>query len=247
MGYGTGGVGKTYTLEEKILPARKMIEFDRELDMESGSDEYDYVKIGGKIGSREVQRNMYNHSNKILIFDDCDSMWDDEGLINVLKNALDTSGKGKTQWAQTLPETVKGKGDSVPSSFTFSGRMVFITNKTKQELAAAGAAAIVESRCASTDLSMNLEQTLDRLNKIAPFIKLKDENRNELSDVQDIDKKVAFEAFTEMSKYGRIDQINTRVLTQLIGKARWARRNKNMGPEEVKEYVKKQMAKQLGV
>ena len=223
MGYGTGGVGKTYTLEAKIFPDRKMIEFDSELDMEPGGQEYDYVKIGGKTGSKEVQRKMFEHKNKVLVFDDCDSMWNDEGLINVLKNALDTSGKGKTQWAMALSETEKGKGDTVPSSFTFSGRMIFITNLTKQELVDRGAAAVVESRCSSSDLTMNLEQTLDRLDNISQHVKVLDENREEIKGVEEGDKKAAFKAFKEVSHLGRIDQVNTRVLTQIIAKSKMQR------------------------
>ena len=246
MGYGSGGVGKTYTLEEIILPKHELIEFDKELDMKPGGDEYDYVKIGGKIGSRELQRLMYLHRDKILIFDDCDSMWNDEGLINVLKNTLDTSGKGKTNWAVALPPSSKDADDGVPSSYIFSGRMIFITNLTKQELGSLGAGPIVESRCASTDLSMNLDQTLAKLHNIIKFIKLKDENRNELSDVTEEDRNNAFEAFTKMSHYGRIDQINTRVLIQMIGKARFARRTKGLNKEETQLYLEKQMAKQLG-
>ena len=245
MGYGTGGVGKTYTLESKILPGRKLIEFDPELDMEKGGEEYDYVKIGGKIGSKEVQRKMYEHRNKILIFDDCDSMWNDDGLINVLKNALDTSGKGKTQWAMSLPESEKGLGDIVPSSFTFGGRMIFITNLTKQELVDRGAAAVVESRCASSDLTMNLEQTLDRLEKIAPSLTLKDENRNVIEDITLDDKLNAFKAFKEVSHLGRIDQVNTRVLTQIVAKAR-LKRLQNESPEKIHEYLVKQVLKQFG-
>lgn len=245
MGYGTGGVGKTYTLESKILPGRKLIEFDPELDMEKGGEEYDYVKIGGKIGSKEVQRLMYEHRNKILIFDDCDSMWKDPGVINVLKNALDTSGKGKTQWAMPLSESGKDKGDAVPSSFTFGGRMIFITNLTKQELVDEGAAAVVESRCASSDLTMNLEQTLDRLEKIAPSLTLKDENRNVIEDITLEDKLSAFKAFKEVSHLGRIDQVNTRVLTQIVAKAR-LKRIQNEDPEKIHEYLVKQVLKQFG-
>lgn len=248
MGYGTGGVGKTFTLESKIFPDKKLIEFDPELDMESGGDEYDYVKIGGKIGSKEIQRLMYNHSGKILVFDDCDSMWNDEGLINVLKNALDTSGRGKTQWAMALPETEKGKGDNIPSTFTFNGRMIFITNLSKQELQERGAAAVVESRCASTDLSMNMEQTMGRLSKIKDSLTIKDENRNTIEDVTSEDKDIAFKVFGELSHIARIDQLNTRVLTQLIAKARYARRNadKLLQGQDAATWVKKQFLKQLG-
>lgn len=224
MAYGTGGVGKTFVLESKILPARKYIEYDAELDMQKGGDEYDYVKIGGKIGSKETQRLMYEHRNKLLIFDDCDSMWNDEGLINVLKNTLDTSGQGKCQWAQRLPETSKGAGDEVPTVFKFNGRMIFITNLSKDELAARGASPIAESRAASSNLTMNMEQTIERLQKIAPYITLKDENREEMKDIQLEDKMAGLEALKEVAHLAKIEQLNTRVLTGIIANARRMRK-----------------------
>lgn len=224
MAYGNGGVGKSFVLENKILPGRKMIEYDPELDMEKGGDEYDYVKIGGKIGSRETQRYMYEHRNKVLIFDDCDSMWNDDGLINVLKNVLDTTGNGRCQWAQTLPERSKGSGDDVPATFKFSGRMIFITNLTKDELAEKGASPITESRAASTDLTMNMKQTLEKMEKIAEHIILKDENREEMPDVTIEDKLAGLAALKEVAHVGKIEQLNTRVLTGVIANARRMRR-----------------------
>lgn len=223
MGYGVGGIGKTYTFE-KLAEERKLIEFDEELDMERGSDEYDYVKIGGKIGSREMQRKMFEHQNKLLVFDDCDSMWDDEGLINVLKNTLDTSGSGKCQWAQRLPETSKGAGDFVPATFSFNGRMIFITNLSKQELTAKGAAPITESRCKASDLTMNMEQTLERLSKILPHVSLKDEKREKMDDIELEDKQIALEVLKEVAPFANINQLNTRVLTGIIAKARYQRK-----------------------
>lgn len=245
MGYGTGGIGKTYTLEAKIFPDRKMIEYDEELDMESGGEEYDYVKVGGHGGIKSVQRAMYEHRNKVLVFDDFDAIWDDEGLINVLKNALDTSGRGKVQWASKMPESEKGKGDFVPSSFTFTGKMIFITNLTKEELVQRGAAAVVESRCASSDLTMNLEQTLDRLEKIAPYVKVLDEKRNEIEGVTLEDKQIAFRVIREASHYGRIEQLNTRVLTQIIAKSK-IQREKGKNDEERYDYLMKHTLKQFG-
>ena len=224
MAYGTGGVGKTFILENKILPARKYIEYDPELDMEKNSTEYDFIKIGGKIGSKETQRLMYEHRNKILIFDDCDSMWNDDGLINVLKNTLDTSGAGRCQWAQRLPETAKGVGDEVPTNFKFNGRMIFITNLSKDQLYEKGASPITESRAASTDLSMNMQQTIERLEKIASHITLKDENREEMKDVTLEDKLAGLKALKEVSPFAKIEQLNTRVLTGIIANARRMRR-----------------------
>lgn len=243
MGYGVGGIGKTYTFD-KQAKERKMIEYDPELDMNKGSEEYDYVKIGGKIGSREMQRYMYEHRNKLLVFDDCDSMWNDEGLINVLKNTLDTSGDGRTQWAQRLPERSKGSGDEVPATFKFGGSMIFITNLTKAEFASRGATPITESRAASTDLTMNMEQTLERLETILPFVTLKDANREEMSDIEDTDKTEALNALKEVAPYANINQLNTRVLTGLIAKARYQR--KHDGKYNAVDLIK-QAIQQFGI
>jgi hypothetical protein len=239
MAYGTGGIGKTYTFE-KIAQERKMIAFDEEYDMEPGGEEYDYVKLGGHIGRKEVQRAMYTHRNKILVFDDLDSIWDDESLINVLKNTLDTSGDGKCQWAQRLPETEKGKGDVVPSTFRFNGRMIFITNLSKADMVAKKATPITESRAAGMDLSMNMEQTLDRLQDILPHITLKDEARNKMVDVTPEDKNMALEVLRTLAPVATIDQLNTRVLTGIIAQARYQRRTKG-------DYDKKELIGELAI
>ena len=225
MAYGTGGVGKTYTFE-KLAEHNKLIEYDPEYDMEKGGDEYDYIKIGGKIGSREMQRVMYEHRNKLIVFDDCDSMWNDEGLINVLKNTLDTSGSGKCQWATKLPETSKGAGDDVPSSFRFEGRMLFITNLTKKELNERGASPIAESRASSIDLTMDMQQTIDRLDKILPYVSIKDYKGNMLHLTPE-DKHAGLEALKTISQYARVEQLNTRTLGKILGEARSQRMTNN--------------------
>lgn len=248
MGYGTGGVGKTYTLDnpdDGILQQRKLIEYDPELDMETNSDEYDYFKATGKPGSREIQKMMYKHRNKLIIFDDCDSMWDDPGIINVLKGALDTSGQGKVQWAQAINPPKDSDEEAVPAVFRFTGRMMFITNLSKAELVAKGASPITESRAASTDLSMNLEQTLERIEtKIIPKMSLKDDKGEKLADLTLEDKQAAFEAFKEVAQFGKIEQINTRVYGGIVAKARYQRR---MEGKYDKEMLKKYFLQQFGL
>ena len=224
MAYGTGGVGKTFTFE-KLAETNKLIEYDPELDMERNGDEYDFIKIGGKIGSREMQRALYEHSDKLIVFDDCDSMWNDEGLINVLKNVLDTSGGGKCQWAQRLPETSKGLGDEVPSRFKFEGRMLFITNLSKKQLNERGASPIAESRASSIDLTMDMDQTIDRLTDILPYVKIKDYKGVTMS-LTDEDKSAGMEALRSVKQYARVDQLNTRTLGKILGEAREQRETK---------------------
>jgi len=221
MAYGTGGIGKTYTFE-KVAAENGLREFDEELGLENGGPDYDYYIMSGKGGSLAIQRAMYEHSNKLIVFDDFDSMWKDDDLINVFKKALDTSGDNKCQWAKPLKETEPGKGDTVPSRFRFTGRMLFITNLTKKELDAAGASPITESRCSSIDLTMTAEQAIQRLKNVLPYAKILTDDKEEIEATFE-DKEMAFEIMNNTRQYARIEQINNRVLGTIIMQARTQR------------------------
>lgn len=240
MAYGTGGVGKTYTFD-KLAEHNKLVEYDAELDMDKNSEEYDYIRFSGKIGSREMQRAMFEHSNKLLVFDDCDSMWGDDGLINVLKASLDSSGNGTCQWAAAQD---KGKETEVPARFRFEGRMVFITNLTKQELVEAGAGPVVDSRASSIDLTMNMEQTIERLNDILPYVRIKDYKGITIPTTEE-DKKAALGALSAVMSFARTEQLNTRVLGHVLAEARSQRINNDGVYNEQKLQVF--LLQQLGV
>lgn len=225
--YGTGGVGKTFILEKalnelELRPFDETIhsnsvgeageQFDEEGEEIQRYDNYDYVKITGSAGKRAIHEALYYNRDKILIFDDCDSMWEDDELMNVLKGALDTSGDGTISFKQDLK--VDG-GEKIPKRFKFEGRVIFISNYSRQDFVKAGASPIVDSRASAIDLSMTVDQTLDRMEQIAPYISIKN-NKGTKMNIDPVDRTNAIKMLREVKEYVRVEQLNGRTLGQLI-------------------------------
>lgn len=168
IAYGSGGVGKTYTVTTELEKAGKKI-FDPEL-YDPGDDGYDYVKITGKMTAAAVYRLMYEHNGKILVFDDCDSVLQDENAINLFKGGLDTSGDGTIDWG-SANKLRDSKGIKIPSKFQFTGRAIFISNldvgKDDKGRFQNEQLQPIISRGYGINLTMNAEQTMDRIRHIA--------------------------------------------------------------------------------
>lgn len=163
IAYGSGGVGKTFTVTQELQKAGKKI-FDPELH-DPGDDSYDYVKLTGKMTAAAVYKAMYEHNGKILLFDDCDSVLQDENAINLFKGALDTSGDGTIDWGSS--KKIKGSdGYEIPQKFAFNGRAMFISNLDIEGKAGEMLQPIV-SRGYGINLSMDRKKTMDRIRHIA--------------------------------------------------------------------------------
>ncbi|HNQ20261.1 MAG TPA: hypothetical protein PKI46_04275, partial [Bacteroidales bacterium] len=154
-------------------------------------DKYDYITVTGKLSATRMFELMQEHNGKVLVFDDCDSVLTqgDDG-VNVLKGALDTSGDGTISWegkgslksgyagikGATAVVDKNGKPSGVynlPKTFRFTGQVVFISNlpdnKVPQPL---------RSRSLMIDLTMNRQETISKVKRIAPRVKFKDPEGN---------------------------------------------------------------------
>lgn len=159
IAYGTGGVGKTYTVTKQLEEAGKK-PFDEDRNM-PGDDKYDYVKITGKATPVAVYQALYEHNGKTIIFDDCDSVLKDTTAINLFKGALDTSGDGTIAYGSS--KKIKGEdGEELPQRFKFTGRVIFISNLSSDEMPQP-----LKSRALKIDLTMDKKQTVDRIKEIA--------------------------------------------------------------------------------
>ncbi|MFK5951240.1 MAG: hypothetical protein QM500_20990, partial [Methylococcales bacterium] len=93
---------------------------------------------------------------KLIIFDDCDSVLKDATSLNILKGALDNYDERVISWLS------KGFiSDDLPDSFKFTGRVIFISNLALTKIDGA-----VRSRTLSVDLSMTLQDKIDRMRAI---------------------------------------------------------------------------------
>lgn len=227
IAYGTGGIGKTFTLEQKLEEAGK-IGWDPELDLEA--DEYDYVKVTGNTSPTDLYELMYENPRKLIIFDDCDSMWDDENMANMLKGALDTTGDRLIRYAnpKKLPD-----GTYPPKAFKFNGQIIFISNLKREDFYAP----LVDSRSNAIDLTMNMEQTLQKIESIKYKFKYKDVDGNEL-EISKHDRDDIVKVLNELKNDLRIEQVNGRVLGNLAAlKAGLTKRGKTSYEEFKKQAM----------
>ena len=185
---GPPGVGKSHGVEE-VLDRYKTLE------TLGGATKYEVVK--GAMSPIGLYCKLFKYADKdnVLVFDDCDAIFDEPLALNILKAALDSK---KTRTIHWNTDSFKLRNEGVPDSFKFAGSCIFITNlkfqdvkskKLKSHLEA------LESRCHYMDLTIDTEK--DKMLRIAQVIrdgmldtyKLSDEVKEEIVDFVDINKK----------------------------------------------------------
>ena len=146
---GPPGVGKSYGVEHELSKAGM-------LDDIAGRDRcYEVVKGAMTALGLYCKLHEYSEKNRVLVFDDCDSVLTDELSLNILKAALDSSKKRTIHWNA---DSYKLRNEGVPNKFNFYGSVIFITNikfdnvrsaKLKDHLEA------LMSRCHYLDLTLD--------------------------------------------------------------------------------------------
>lgn len=185
---GPPGVGKSHGVEEVL---------DRYQTIETlgGSKKFDVVK--GAMSPIGLYCKLYNMADKdnVIVFDDCDSIFDEPLALNILKAALDSKKKRMIHWNT---DSFKLRNEGVPDSFEFKGSAIFITNlkfdhvkskKLRDHLSA------LESRCHYMDLTIDSER--DKMLRIKQVVrdgmlkeyKFDDTLQEEIIDFVDINKK----------------------------------------------------------
>ena len=185
---GPPGVGKSHGVEE-VLDRYKTVE------MLGGDSKYTVVK--GAMSPIGLYCKLFNYADKdnVIVFDDCDAIFEEPLALNILKAALDSKKTRRIHWNT---DSFKLRNEGVPDSFEFKGSCIFITNldfgdikskKIKSHLEA------LESRCHYMDLTITTER--EKMLRIAQVIrdgmldsyKLADEVKDEIIDFVDINKK----------------------------------------------------------
>ena len=146
---GPPGVGKSYGVEFQLEKAGLF-------DQLSGR-KIKYEVIKGAMTPIGLYCTLYRHSdpNNVLVFDDCDSVFQDDVALNILKAALDSGKKRRICWNS---DSAMLRREGVPDSFDFKGSAIFITNlkfdhlkskKLQDHLEA------LQSRCHFLDLTLD--------------------------------------------------------------------------------------------
>ena len=116
---GPPGVGKSYGVEKELAEAGM-------LDDIAGRPRcYEVVKGAMTPIGLYCKLHEFSEKNRVLVFDDCDSVLTDELSLNILKAALDSSKKRTIHWNA---DSHKLRNEGVPNKFNFYGSVIFITN-----------------------------------------------------------------------------------------------------------------------
>lgn len=139
---GEGGIGKTYSITSTIG--------------ESFLENSQWVQFKGFSTARGLYNTLFDNNGKLIVFDDCDSVLEDKVAINILKSALDSYDTRTISWMSKM-----NKSDEYPNQFNFTGRIIFISNKSKESIDQA-----ILSRSLTVDLSMTFSEKIERMSHI---------------------------------------------------------------------------------
>ena len=177
---GEGGLGKTHQIKEVI-------------DV-TGLQDHEYVFFKGYSTARGLYNTLYDNNDKLIIFDDCDSVLEDKVAVNILKSALDSYDTRTISWMAKM-----NKNDEYPQHFNFTGRIIFISNKSKTSIDGA-----ILSRSLTVDLTMTPVEKIERMTTILPTI------------LPEYDDEVKVEALNFLNENKDGVNINMRTLIMVI-------------------------------
>jgi hypothetical protein len=123
-------------------------------------ESYDFVHFKGRATAAGLFITLYENSDKIIVLDDCDSVFRDDDAVNILKGALDSYDTRKISYITT--KALKDEfGAEVPRHFEFSGRIIFISNISQSRLDEA-----IRSRSFVADVDLTTEQMFARMEQL---------------------------------------------------------------------------------
>ena len=124
-------------------------------------ESYDFVHFKGRATAAGLFITLYENSDKIIVLDDCDSVFKDDDAVNILKGALDSYDTRKISYITT--KSLKDEfGSEVPRHFEFAGRIIFISNINQSKLDEA-----IRSRSFVADVELTTDQMFHRMSVLA--------------------------------------------------------------------------------
>ena len=145
---GMAGMGKTHVVKQTLEEAGL-------------KESTDFVHFKGRATAAGLYITLYENSDKIIVLDDCDSVFKDDDAINILKGALDSYDIRMISYI-TSRELKDSYLNPVPRSFEFTGKVIFISNISQSKLDDA-----IKSRSFVQEISMTIDQVFLRMEQLS--------------------------------------------------------------------------------
>ena len=144
---GSAGTGKTHLVKQTLT----------DLGLEESNH---FVHFKGRATAAGLFVTLYENSDKIVVLDDCDSVFKDADAVNILKGALDSYDTRKISYLTTKP--LKDEfGSHLPRTFEFTGKIIFISNISQSNLDEA-----IRSRSFVADVDLTKAQMFERVEQL---------------------------------------------------------------------------------
>lgn len=204
--FGAPGVGKTFGIE-KMLNAQDDVEFDI---------------IKGACTAPGLYHALFNaRKGGIVILDDCDTIFDDEQTLNLMKAALDSTDKRTISWRKLsswvgpIHEDDYEDGDEIlPNSFEFKGSMILLTNIDMQARVAKGVKMAPHFQ-ALMSRSLYLDLTMKTNREI--LIRIEDVFKNVMAPTMNISKAQTTEIFGFVkANADRFNDLSLRLMVHVV-------------------------------
>jgi hypothetical protein len=113
---GPAGLGKSYTVEEAL----------KKWDPQ----EKRHTIVKGYVRATNLYKLLYSHSRagQVLVFDDADTVFQDDVSLNMLKAVCDSSKARRVSYMTEGALYDDDTSERLPKSFTFEGTIIFISN-----------------------------------------------------------------------------------------------------------------------
>ena len=144
---GSAGTGKTHLVKQTLT----------DLGLEESNH---FVHFKGRATAAGLFVTLYENADKIVVLDDCDSVFKDADAVNILKGALDSYDTRKISYLTTKP--LKDEfGSHLPRTFEFTGKIIFISNIAQSNLDEA-----IRSRSFVADVDLTKAQMFERVEQL---------------------------------------------------------------------------------
>lgn len=155
----------------------------------------DYIVIGGFATAKGLYNTVFEHRNKLIIFDDCDEVLTDKTARNILKMLLDSKPRRFVSWMSA------GKHGSAPKQYEFFGEIIFISNLHKNKMDSA-----FRTRCSKVDVSMTPDEKIERMTTI----------KNSPKYMPEVSMEVKNKALKLIADNRYADNVSMRTLEEVI-------------------------------
>ena len=146
---GGAGLGKTFLVKQTLSDIGL-------------KESHGFVHFKGRATAAGLYLTLFQHSDSVIVLDDCDSVFKDDDAVNILKAALDSYDTRRISYLSS--KSLKDEdGNYVPRSFEFRGKIIFISNIPQSGLDDA-----IKSRSFVADISMNTKQMFQRIEQLLP-------------------------------------------------------------------------------